>query len=155
MAILLMAFPLYSQTASIPDTAFLYAHKNRVDNSGDRLISSNEAKTSISITVTNTSDIVNGNTLNIDTLFSNPGPDGISFREAINASNGTSGLKTIGFHPSLTGDSITIIPVGELFLMSSGELTINGDITGDGNPDITLDGHLAHDFGPALRIVSS
>ena len=39
------------------------------------------AKVSVTVTVTNVSDVVNGNTSNIATLISSPGSDGISFRE--------------------------------------------------------------------------
>jgi hypothetical protein len=107
--------------------------------------------TIVTVTVTNSSDVVNGDTSNITALTSNPGPDGISFREALNASNGTSGEKSIVFHPSLSGTTITFVPYG-LLLLASGVLTINGDINQDGQPDITLDGHLGQ---PALGIVSS
>jgi len=45
MVILLMAFPLFSQTVSIPDTAFLYALIEKgVDSNGDSLISYAEAE---------------------------------------------------------------------------------------------------------------
>jgi hypothetical protein len=101
---------------------------------------------------------VNGDTSNITALISNPGPDGISFREALNASNGTSGEKSIVFHPSLSGTTITFAADGDLLLLASGELTINGDINQDGEPDITLDGHLGQDAtvaGAGPIIVSS
>jgi len=45
MAILLVAFPVFSQTVSIPDTAFLYALIDKgVDTNGDSLISYAEAE---------------------------------------------------------------------------------------------------------------
>jgi hypothetical protein len=108
--------------------------------------------TILTVTVTNSLDVVNGDTSNITALISNPGPDGISFREALNASNGTSGPKSIVFHPSLSGTIITFAADGDLLLLASGGLTINGDINQDGEPDMTLDGHLGQ---PALCIVSS
>lgn len=78
------------------------------------------AKASVTVTVTNVSDVVNGNTSNIAALISNPGPDGISFREALYASNGTIGQKTITFHQSLSGATITFAVDGELLLLSGG-----------------------------------
>jgi hypothetical protein len=113
---------------------------------------------SITVTVTNSSDVVNGDITNITTLINNPGLDGISFREALNASNGTTGPKSIVFHPSLSGTAITFAADGDLLLLSSGELTISGDINQDGEPDITLDGHLSQDgtvAGAGMVIVSS
>jgi|WetSurMetagenome_2_1015567.scaffolds.fasta_scaffold03276_8 hypothetical protein len=112
---------------------------------------------SYTVTVTNLSDIVNGNILNIDALNNDPDPDGISFREALYAANGTSGLKKIIFHSSLAGGTITIAADGSLLSMSSGGLTIDGDINKDGTPDITFDGHLSQggSSGPCLNIVSS
>ena len=107
------------------------------------------------VTVTNSSDVVNGDTSSVAALISNPGPDGISFREALNASNGTLGPKVIKFHPNLSGSVITFAADGDLRLLSTGGLTIDGDINGDGNPDITLDGHLSGPSGPGLSIVSS
>jgi uncharacterized repeat protein (TIGR02543 family) len=98
-----------------------------------------------SLTVTNSSNEVNGNTSSPDALISDPGPDGISLREAILAVNSVAGPHTITFDPSLTGATITA-PDGLPPLIRDG-LTINGDIDGDGNPDITLNGAqgTAHD----------
>ena len=114
--------------------------------------------TPATVTVTNSSDVINGDTTNITALNNDPGSDGISFREALIASNGTSGLKVISFHPVLFGATITFAADGDVLLLSSGELTIDGDINQDGEPDITLDGHLGQDAtptGPGLCIVSS
>jgi hypothetical protein len=112
----------------------------------------------VGVTVTNSSDVVNGDTSSITALIGNPGPDGISFREALSASNNTPGPKAIEFAPALAGATITFASNGELLLLSSGGLTINGDINRDGIPDITLDGHLGQGGTPAgagLSIVSS
>jgi hypothetical protein len=110
------------------------------------------------VIVTNLTDTVNGNITSNETLINDPGPDGISFREALYAANGTQGKKIILFHPSLIGDTITITPEGQSWKLTSGGITINGDINQDGNPDITLDGHLGPGRGPTghgLIIVSS
>ena len=115
------------------------------------------ATATLTVSVTNASDVVNGDTSNIQSLLANPGPDGISFREALTAANGTSGSKAIVFDPALLGTTITIAANGDLLLLASGNLTITGDIDQDGQPDITLDGHLCHAglCSPGLSIVSS
>ena len=74
-------------------------------------------------------------------------PDEPTLREAIIWANDTTEAKTITFAPSLKGQTITLAdgadansdadPLPEL---CSGKLTLNGDIDGDGTPDITLDG---------------
>lgn len=110
------------------------------------------------LTVTNSSDIVNGDTSSIIALQNNPGADGISFREALVAANNTLGTKLITFAPSLKGGAIQFAPGGGLLKLSSGDLTINGDVDGDGLPDITLDGSLGQSGSPSapgLNIVSS
>jgi len=54
IAIVLLAFPLFSQTVSIPDTAFLYALIDEgVDTNGDSLISFEEAEAVTSLDVSN------------------------------------------------------------------------------------------------------
>jgi hypothetical protein len=93
------------------------------------------------VTVTNSTDDVNGDTSNILDLIASPGADGISLREALIASNNTSGVKTIEFAPALAGASIFILAANDAWpTLTSGDLTIQGDINGDGIPDITLDG---------------
>jgi hypothetical protein len=100
------------------------------------------------VTVTNTTDAVNGNTTSIAALLGNPGADGISFREALIASNGTPGPKRIAFAPVLAGGRIVFSAKGDLLALASGDLTIDGDVDHDGRPDITLDGS-AGVAGPA------
>jgi hypothetical protein len=48
-----------------------------------------------SLTVSTTADVVNGTTTSIANLVANPGPDGISLREAITAANNTAETNTI------------------------------------------------------------
>jgi hypothetical protein len=113
------------------------------------------------VVVTNASDIINGDTSNFDNLIKNPGPDGISFREAVIASNNTPGPKKIEFSPALTGSVIVMGSGGitnQVLMLTSGDLAINGDINGDGQPDITLDGSLGQGgtpLGKGLNIYSS
>ncbi len=54
----------------------------------------------VTVTVTNTSTTVNGNTGSIALLIANQGGDGISLGEAILAANNTGGLDTIAFNIS-------------------------------------------------------
>lgn len=82
------------------------------------------------LTVTNTTDEVNGNKSSIDALLAAPGAGGISFREAILAANATDGAKTIRFAADLKGGTIElradIVPP-----LTGGSLTIDGDIDGE------------------------
>jgi uncharacterized protein (TIGR03437 family) len=86
------------------------------------------------ITVTNATAAVNGNTSSVAALVANPGPDGISLVEAVTATNNDPGTWVIQFAPALKGSTI----VGGLPFLAGGNVTINGDIDGDGQPDITL-----------------
>jgi hypothetical protein len=93
------------------------------------------------MTVTNGGSVVNGNTTSFETLSATPGSDGISFAEAVEASNGTAGPKLIKFAPELVRNPIEVVPDGSdrrLLVLTSGRLTIDGDVDGDGKPDITL-----------------
>jgi len=95
------------------------------------------------ITVTNATVAINGDTSSVAALVANPGPDGISLPEAIMATNNDPGTWVIQFAPALKGSVIDVDPepsVGFLGLpgLSGGNVTINGDINGDGQPDITL-----------------
>lgn len=93
------------------------------------------------IIVTNTNEELNGDHWRPDRLIANPGPDGISFNEAINAANSSFAApdqhETITFDPSLMGTVITTSI--QLAVVRDG-LTIDGDINDDGVPDITIDG---------------
>jgi hypothetical protein len=62
----------------------------------------NSPSDTIKVTITNNTDILDGNTLNVVSLFINPGIDGISFREVIYSCNGTLGPKIINFDPLLS-----------------------------------------------------
>jgi len=91
------------------------------------------------ITVTNTSMLINGDTSSVKALVANPGPDGISIQEAITATNNDPGTWNIQFAPALKGSMIAVDSGGQGALgLSGGNVTINGDIDGDGQPDIAL-----------------
>ena len=93
------------------------------------------------VAVSNTTNVVNGDVSNIAALNANPGPDGISFREAILASQTTSMPKLIVFERGMERSVINVgsnIEETQLFILTD-QLTIDGDIDNDGRPDITLD----------------
>jgi uncharacterized protein (TIGR03437 family) len=92
------------------------------------------------ITVTNATVAVNGDTSSVAALIANPGPDGISLLEAIMATNSDPGTWVIQFAPALKGSTIVVdsAPGGILAGLVGGNVTIDGDIDGDGQPDITL-----------------
>ena len=91
------------------------------------------------ITVTNNTDVVNGDVSSPARLTAWPGPDGISLREAILATNNSPGTYTIRFDPKLAGATITIGPKA-LPDLTGGNVIIDGDIDGDGKPHVTLMG---------------
>jgi len=110
------------------------------------------------VTVTTTSDALDGDVSSIAALKADPGPDGgISLREAITAANATAGTKVIRFAPALHDP--VIIPTGpipgerDLPILTGGDIWIIGDVDGDGAPDVTLDGSLGD--GTGLWIWSS
>ena len=92
------------------------------------------------IMATNATVVVNGDTSSVKALVANPGPDGISIQEAIMATNNDPGTWVIQFAPALKGSTIVVDtpPSGGLSPLTGGNVTINGDIDGDGQPDITL-----------------
>src|ERR1019366_5350828 len=85
------------------------------------------------ITVTNATVVVNGDTSSVKALVANPGPDGISIQEAIMATNNDPGTWVIQFAPALKGSTIVVDTPG-LPGLTGGNVTINGDIDGDGQP---------------------
>lgn len=91
---------------------------------------------STTITVTTVSDASNGDTSGVQALTANPGRDGISLREAIEATNNDPGTYTIGFAPALRGKTLTL--VFDLPPLTGGGVTVEGDIDGNGKPDVTL-----------------
>ena len=110
------------------------------------------------ITVTNATVVVNGDTSSVPALAANPGPDGISLQEAVMAANNSPGTWNIQFAPALKGSSIVVDtpPSRGLAALSGGNVTINGDIDGDGQPDITLTSLAGMNapFNPAITVWS-
>jgi len=94
------------------------------------------------ITVTTSSDAANGDTSSIQRLRSSPGADGISLREAILATNNKPGRYAIRFAHSLKGATIRVGSATGIDLptLTGGGVSIEGDIDGDGRPDVTLRG---------------
>jgi hypothetical protein len=108
------------------------------------------------IVVTTASDAANGDTTTVDTLIANPGLDGISLREAIAASNNTSGPERIEFAPELAKDVIFVGSESDdnMPFLTGGGLTISGDVDGDGEPDIIIDGSRGMPDGPTSNCFS-
>ncbi|MBS1937907.1 MAG: HYR domain-containing protein, partial [Bacteroidetes bacterium] len=106
----------------------------------------NVACTSGRLTVTNTSDAVNGNTSSVMDLIASPGPDGISLREALMAANNNVNAWTnTHIHFDLPGSGAqTISPASPLPPITSGV-----DVDGISDPEyattpvVRIDGSLA------------
>ena len=94
------------------------------------------------IVVTSTSDVIDGDVSSWAALIANPGPDGISLREALTVAQITGGAKEIDFAPALKGAVILLYTSTQNHLpyLTSGDLVLDGDIDHDGQPDVTLDG---------------
>lgn len=58
--------------------------------------------------MTANSDATNGDVRTVAGLLANPGPDGISLAEAIQATNSDPGIYTIRFASALAGGTITV-----------------------------------------------
>jgi len=106
--------------------------------SGEVVRGQNTNMLSPTITVTNASDDINGDISKTTTLLANPGSDGISLSEALLAVENTGIYAIIEFTPSLSGSVINLTQTLPAIVRNG--LTLNGDIDGDGVPDITLEG---------------
>ncbi len=100
--------------------------------------------------------MVNGDVATVAGLIANPGPDGISLRESIEATNNDSGTYTIRFAPGLAEKTIEI-EGSTLRPLTGGGVTVEGDIDGNDEPDVTVraTGALAHNLGAAGFQISS
>lgn len=110
------------------------------------------------IVVTTDQDVIDspfntGGLCGSGTVADLPGADGlVSLREAIHAANNTPGRKSITFASGLSG--ATILLTGPLYLCG-GHTTLNGDVTGDNTPDITIDGNAVTPPFDVIGIVSN
>ncbi|MGB2954103.1 MAG: fibronectin type III domain-containing protein, partial [Gaiellaceae bacterium] len=86
----------------------------------------------------------NGDVSTVQSLLANPGPDGISLREALQATNNDPGHYGIRFASLLAGATIRVgvappgFPSTDLPALTGGGVDIDGDIDGDGRPDVTI-----------------
>ncbi len=78
------------------------------------------------VTVSNVTDVVNGDTTSIAALVASNGGDGISLREAVLAANSDPAADTIDFASSVTGN-IQLTNVGHV-----GQIAINNNLTING-----------------------
>ena len=89
------------------------------------------------VAIANTSCEVNGNVSSLTALKQNPGSDGISFPEAVEAINRTPSTLDVLLTWQVKG---TIACPSLVRLTSSrGFVTIDGDVDGNGSPGVTLD----------------
>jgi hypothetical protein len=105
------------------------------------------------LVVSNSSDVVNGDTSTPQTLINNPGPDGISLREALTAANNVPGPHTISFDAGLAGQTITL--TNHFAAITRDDITLRGVIGNDGQPDIAIDGNNVFNGGPLLFVAAS
>ena len=105
------------------------------------------------LVVANNNDVVNGDTSSPAALIANPGPDGISLREATMAVGNVPGPNTITFATALAGQSIVL--GNPLPAILQNQVTLTGLTTGDGQPNITIDGSQAVAPGPTMFVGAS
>ena len=101
----------------------------------------------VTLIVTNTNMEENGSYWDPSLLSANPGPDGISYAEAVHSVGGPTNIPVrITFDPSLSG---AIIDTSQGFnsAILADNVTIDGDLDDDGDPDITLLGNGADGNG--------
>jgi hypothetical protein len=101
--------------------------------------------------VNNTSDEVNGDVSSPGALKANPGPDGISLREAIEAANNVSGPHTIAISPSLAGQTL-LLSAGLPPILRDG-ITMQGLRDTDSHPNFTIDA--SNTLGVVLEVYGS
>ena len=82
-----------------------------------------------SVTVTNASDVFNGDTSSIASLIANDGGDGIALREAILAGNNDAGADTILFDAGLDGATISLV-AGEMAIFEAVTIDASGLTSG-------------------------
>lgn len=103
-------------------------------------IASPPAVSSSVVVVTTTADVVNGDVSSVAALNANPGPDGISLREALSATDATGGSATlyIMFSAALNGATIEVL--SQLPWINRDHVVLEG-VAPDGSPArVTLNG---------------
>lgn len=116
---------------------------------------------SVTLLVTTEQDIVDGDTADFDALTASPGADGlVSLREALLAANGMPDAKRIEFSADLPEMTIVLGQAQQYeeprLYVTGDQITINGDVDGDGVGDITLDGSaLSQNYSSALILSAS
>ncbi len=103
------------------------------------------------LVVNTASDEVNGDVSTPSALKANPGPDGISLREAIEAANNVSGPHTIAISPSLAGQTL-LLAAGLPPILRDG-ITLQGIRGLENQPNFTIDGRNARDI--LIQVYSS
>jgi subtilisin-like proprotein convertase family protein len=109
------------------------------------------------ITVNTIADDDDAGPVTVAQLLAHPGADGtISLREAIEATNNDPGKYTIHFAPALEGKSIDIAnpQPGPLPPLQGSGVLIDGDIDGDGRPDVTITNHLTDPLAYGFQVFS-
>jgi hypothetical protein len=94
------------------------------------------------LVVATNDDAVNGDTSSPCALIANPGPDGISLREAVLAANNAtgSGTITVTFASALAGQTIAPSAAnGCCYIISRDSVAVIGLIGPDGQPAVTVD----------------
>ncbi|GAB5407239.1 MAG: choice-of-anchor Q domain-containing protein [Aureliella sp.] len=98
------------------------------------------------MTVGNVLDLVNApDTSSIAALLSDPGDDGLSLREVILAANADPSSEAVsidfasGANEAFENGGTIVLTNGELGITS--EVSIDGDVDGDGSPDVTINGN--------------
>ena len=101
------------------------------------------------VTVTSSSDVVNGDISSATSLNARPGPDGISLREAILATNATAGAQTIDitFAPAMADRTISL--GSHLPGVRRDHVRIVGLLSAEGQPSVTIDARQASRPGGA------
>jgi hypothetical protein len=94
------------------------------------------------LVVSNNSDVVNGDTSSPCNLIADPGSDGISLREAMEAANNATsgGAITITFASALAGQTIAPSSAnGCCYYITRDDVTIAGLVGSRGQPTVTID----------------
>ena len=100
------------------------------------LVPAMSASAATVIVVTTASDVVNGDVSSVEALVASPGSDGISLREAIEATNNDPGTYTISFARNLQGATIAL--ASELPPLTGGGVTLRGSAAGSGQTAIAI-----------------